>query len=142
MIQAMADTIRSLPPQQLQLLSQFGDTADEIIEELAQEEDTKCLTPLHLACIKGHADAVGLLMSYGVNPFTMVSFDCHRDSNGESLCVALGTAQWAAWACLPASTRALGQLEYPLTHAVHKGQEQRCCCNAVYSAHSAGTSAL
>jgi ankyrin repeat protein len=68
----MADAIRSLPPLQLKQLSRFGNTAEEIVTRLARDEDTKCLTPLHLACIKGHAEAAAALMSFGVNPFAMV----------------------------------------------------------------------
>jgi ankyrin repeat protein len=71
-LQAMAEAVRSLPPHQLKQLSRFGSTADEIVTKLAQEEDTKSLTPLHLACIKGHAEAAAALMSFGVNPFVMV----------------------------------------------------------------------
>jgi ankyrin repeat protein len=71
-LQGMADAVRSLPPQQLKQLSRFGSTADEIVTKLAQEEDTKSLTPLHLACIKGHAGAAAALMSFGVNPYVMV----------------------------------------------------------------------
>uniref|UniRef100_A0A383W9G5 RING-type domain-containing protein n=1 Tax=Tetradesmus obliquus TaxID=3088 RepID=A0A383W9G5_TETOB len=72
-LQAMADAIRSLPALQLKQLSRFGSSADEIITRLAQEEDAKSLTPLHLACIKGRAAAAGVLMSFGVNPFAMDS---------------------------------------------------------------------
>lgn len=68
----MADAIRSLPALQLKQLSRFGSSADEVITRLAQEEDAKSLTPLHLACIKGRAAAAGVLMSFGVNPFAMV----------------------------------------------------------------------
>lgn len=53
-------------------MRELGDTADDIIEALACLKDSKGLTPLHLACIKGHADAVGVLMDLGANPFAMV----------------------------------------------------------------------
>jgi hypothetical protein len=71
-LQGMAEAVRSLPPQQLKQLARFGSTADEIVTKLVQEEDTKSLTPLHLACIKGRAGAAAALMSLGVNPYVMV----------------------------------------------------------------------
>lgn len=71
-LRSMAAAIREMNPQQLKLLSRSGDTADDVIRQLAGAGDSKSLTPLHLACIKGHAEAAAVLMKFGVNPFAMV----------------------------------------------------------------------
>lgn len=70
---AMAEAVRGASSTALNPLRELGDTADEIVESLACLKDSKGLTPLHLACIKGHADAAGVLMELGANPFAMVS---------------------------------------------------------------------
>lgn len=72
-LRSMAEAIRAMDPQQLKLLSKYGSAADAIIRTMAGEQDSKMLTPLHLACIKGHAEAAQVLMSHGINPFAMVS---------------------------------------------------------------------
>lgn len=69
----MADAIRAASSTALSTMRELGDTADEVIETLVCFRDSKGLTALHLACIKGHADAAGELMQLGANPFAMVS---------------------------------------------------------------------
>jgi ankyrin repeat protein len=72
-LRAMAHAVQSLPPEKFAKFSKFGTTPQKVLTKLVQEEDSKNLTPLHLAAIKGHAEAAALLMDYGTNPFTMVS---------------------------------------------------------------------
>lgn len=71
-MQAMAGALKAASSTALQPMRELGDTPDEIIETLACTRDSKGLTPLHLACIKGHADAALVLMELGANPFSMV----------------------------------------------------------------------
>ncbi|KAF8060544.1 ankrd52 [Scenedesmus sp. PABB004] len=71
-LRAMADALRGLPPAELRELARFGRSADAIVARLVGQEDAKKLTPLHLACIKGHADAAAALMALGANPFALV----------------------------------------------------------------------
>lgn len=51
----------------------LGLTKEDILSNLVQYPDSKGLSALHLACIKGHADAVDVLMKLGANPFAVVS---------------------------------------------------------------------
>lgn len=71
-MRSMAEAVSGLDEQQLKLLGKYGSAVEDITRNLAGEEDNKCLTPLHLACIKGHAEAAEALMSFGINPFAMV----------------------------------------------------------------------
>ncbi len=71
-LKAMADALKAASSTALAPMRELGDTADEIIESLAGLKDSKGLTPLHLACIKGHADVTEVLMELGANPFAMV----------------------------------------------------------------------
>lgn len=72
MLKAMAAALRGADAAGLKPLLQFGNTPVQIIESLVQLPDSKGLTALHLACIKGHADAAEVLMELGANPFMMV----------------------------------------------------------------------
>eukprot|EP00879_Flechtneria_rotunda_P022960 GHRR01024269.1.p1 GENE.GHRR01024269.1~~GHRR01024269.1.p1 ORF type:complete len:134 (+),score=40.55 GHRR01024269.1:106-507(+) len=72
-LQGMAATILQLSLAQLKQLSKHGSTANEVITSMVQQQDSKCLAPLHLACIKGRSEAAAVLMQLGANPFVMVS---------------------------------------------------------------------
>jgi ankyrin repeat protein len=60
------------PLQEQKGFTDLGVTNDGVIEALVQAQDSKGLTPLHLTCIKGHAEATEVLMYLGANPFAMV----------------------------------------------------------------------
>lgn len=72
---AMADSIKATDLSVLRSMwgTDLGETTDDILESLVQYQDTKGLSPLHLACIKGKTAAVDVLMKLGANPFAMVS---------------------------------------------------------------------
>jgi ankyrin repeat protein len=72
----MADVLSSCPPAALQGLG--ATRAEEqdkaaLIARAVQQPDVKGLTPLHMACIRGHAQAADVLMQLGSNPFAMDS---------------------------------------------------------------------
>jgi hypothetical protein len=81
-MQAMAGALKAASSTALQPMRELGDIPDEIIETLACTRDSKGLTPLHLSCIKGHADAASVLMELGANPFAMVRR--HRGQHSSS----------------------------------------------------------
>lgn len=60
----------------------LGLTTEDILANLVQYPDSKGLSALHLACIKGHSDAVDVLMRLGANPFAVVSASAHRPTTG------------------------------------------------------------
>ncbi len=74
-LRAMVDVLREMPPETLAAV--FGRIGalglGAVLAEAAGAMDSKQLTPLHLACIRGHADVVSELMAIGANPFTMDS---------------------------------------------------------------------
>lgn len=71
----MADSIKATDLSVLRSVwgTDLGETTGDILENLVQYQDTKGLSPLHLACIKGKTAAVDVLMKLGANPFAMVS---------------------------------------------------------------------
>lgn len=75
-LQALADGLRAAasvtPLREQKGFTDLGMTDDDIIEALVQAQDSKGLSALHLACIKGHAEATEVLMHLGANPFAMV----------------------------------------------------------------------
>jgi hypothetical protein len=71
-LREMAAALTAAAPGALRPLRELGSSAASILERLVQQPDSKGLTPLHLACIKGHDEAAGLLMELGANPFAMV----------------------------------------------------------------------
>jgi ankyrin repeat protein len=75
-LQALADGLRAAaavtPLRQQKGFTDLGMTDDDVIEALVQVQDSKGLTALHLACIKGHAEATEVLMHLRANPFAMV----------------------------------------------------------------------
>lgn len=74
MLTALADGIRAADPGLLRSTwgSDLGDTLPAMLESLVCFQDSKGLSPLHLACIKGHPEAAGVLMELGANPFAVV----------------------------------------------------------------------
>lgn len=74
MLTALADGIRAADPGLLRSTwgSDLGDTLPAMLESLVCFQDIKGLSPLHLACIKGHPEAAGVLMELGANPFAVV----------------------------------------------------------------------
>lgn len=69
---AMADGLRAADAAALKPLAEIGTTAEGLIEYMVQTPDAKGLTPLHLACIRGHAAVTDALMKLGANPFAQV----------------------------------------------------------------------
>jgi ankyrin repeat protein len=84
-LQAMVGALRAVPLSALQGITvSETETVPEAIARAVQRADAKDLTPLHMACIKGHAQAAAVLMDAGANPFAMV----HALAWG--VCVCLG----------------------------------------------------
>jgi ankyrin repeat protein len=63
----------------------LGLTTEDILANLVQYQDSKGLSALHLACIKGHAGAVDVLMKLGANPFAVVSRSAQADARHREL---------------------------------------------------------
>lgn len=68
----MAAALQSATQEQMASLRYVGRSTTDIIAKLVQMADSKGLTPLHQACIKGHAAAADVLTKLGANPFATV----------------------------------------------------------------------
>ncbi|MEW5305115.1 MAG: hypothetical protein WDW36_007676 [Sanguina aurantia] len=69
LIKALVGALELSPsgPTQWKPLLRLGHSTAAIIKAMANHEDVRLQTPLHLACMHGHADVVKLLLSLGAS---------------------------------------------------------------------------
>lgn len=74
-IKVLVTALTYLPngPDQIKGFLRFGHSTDQIVANILSEQDSKGLTPLHMACIYNHGDVAGYLVDLGANPFIVVS---------------------------------------------------------------------
>ncbi|KXZ42928.1 hypothetical protein GPECTOR_110g220 [Gonium pectorale] len=70
-LETVVEAVRFNPagPDKWKKLLRLGHSTDAILRAFAGLQDVRCQTPLHLACIYGHADVAAALLGLGASPW-------------------------------------------------------------------------